>query len=87
MSRKQFLEARRAYLIHLRDDLGYSSDSMVRAVNVSGPEHVENILVDASGPDPLPCGHDPGTHPNYQNHCEGAAERDGRVCALGWPRG
>lgn len=31
------------------------------------------------------CEHAQGDHPLHRNMLEGAAERDGRVCRLGWP--
>jgi hypothetical protein len=36
---------------------------------------------------PLSCGCAPGAHPPSNNLLKGAAERDGRVCELGWPTG
>lgn len=36
-------------------------------------------------PDELPCECPNGAHPNHRNMLEGGAERDGRVCELGWP--
>lgn len=32
------------------------------------------------------CSHPEGTHPRHRNYCESAAENDGPVCELGWPK-
>ena len=32
------------------------------------------------------CGHSCLAHPNARNYCEGAAEREGPVCSLGWAK-
>lgn len=31
------------------------------------------------------CGCPESAHPEARNYAEGAAERDGRICRLGWP--
>jgi hypothetical protein len=41
------------------------------------PEIIEYVLL---------CGHPASAHPDARNYCEGAAEREGPVCSLGWPK-